>query len=235
MTKIYLITNIDNNPYRVYIGKTKNNRKNDHRKTFKGDWEYHYIDEVNSLNVKDWKPLECYWIEQFKQWGFEVLNNNKGGGGPSYQPQSMKDIISQINTSNQYNLGNKQTEETIDRRFRDINWVETGRKISEAKVGHECYNDEWRNKLKKPKPQGFMDETHRDKIRQSQTGVSKEKTKKPITQLSKDNIIIKEWTSQTEASIALGIKQGDISAVLHNNQKTAGGYKFKFKCIKDGK
>ena len=187
-----------------------------------------YIDEVDSLDIKDWRPLETFWIRYFRFLGFEVLNKNDGGGGPSYQPQSMKDKMSQINAGNQYNLGNKQTDETINRRFKDMNWVETGRKISETKKGNTIFTEEHLLNLKKPKREGFMDETHRDKIRQAQTGISKEKTKKSIIQLSKDDIIIKKWDSQTEASIALGIKQGDISAVLHNRQKTAGGYKFRF-------
>lgn len=53
-----------------------------------------YIDEVNSLSSKDWKPLECYWIEQFKHWGFELMNKNKGGGGCSFMSEETKRKIS---------------------------------------------------------------------------------------------------------------------------------------------
>jgi len=85
MTKIYLVTNCYGDPNKVYIGKTKNSRKHPHTKTYGKCIEYTYIDEVNSLERKYWGPIESYWIEQFRQWGFEVVNHNKkGGGGPEF-------------------------------------------------------------------------------------------------------------------------------------------------------
>lgn len=87
ITYIYLITGIDNSPYKVYIGKTINpqTRKNHHIQRFGYNIEYNIIDEVHSLLGKDWKYLESYWIEQFRQWGFETINKNEGGGGPIYK------------------------------------------------------------------------------------------------------------------------------------------------------
>jgi len=66
----------------AYVGKTKNpgDRKSYHKTRFKG-WEYKELDEVFSFNKVEWKPLESYWIEQFRQWGFTLENKNKGGGG----------------------------------------------------------------------------------------------------------------------------------------------------------
>lgn len=91
MTKIYLVTNCYNDPNKVYVGKTKNSRKNPHTKTYGGNIEYTYIDQVNSLDRKYWKPLESYWIEQFRQWGFEVVNKQKrGGSGTEYQTEESK-------------------------------------------------------------------------------------------------------------------------------------------------
>lgn len=94
-TYIYLITNIDNNPNRVYIGKTinYNSRKYDHFQKYSQNVEISIIDKVNSHFSKDWKPLECYWIEQFKTWGFDVCNRNNGGGGVEFRTQeSIKSI-----------------------------------------------------------------------------------------------------------------------------------------------
>jgi hypothetical protein len=59
-------------------------------------------------------------------------------------------------------------------------------------------------------------------------GKPKIKTQKKIIQLDKNDVILDIWDSVTKAGIALNIKQGDISSVLHNKQKTAGGFKFKF-------
>jgi hypothetical protein len=84
-TKIYLVTNCYGDPNKVYIGKSKNSRKNPHQQTYGKNITYDYIDEVDSLDRKYWGPLETYWIEQFRQWGFEVVNKNKkGGGGPEF-------------------------------------------------------------------------------------------------------------------------------------------------------
>ena len=75
MTYIYLVE-IESN--KVYVGKTKNptKRVSDHRKTYGGHITYTIIDEINSIKKEDWTPLEKYWIEQFRQWGFEILNPN---------------------------------------------------------------------------------------------------------------------------------------------------------------
>lgn len=82
ITQIYLVKNCYNDPNKVYIGKSCGSRKSPHKKTFGTNIVYTYIDSINSLDKKDWKPLESYWIEQFRQWGFEVQNKNEGGGGP---------------------------------------------------------------------------------------------------------------------------------------------------------
>lgn len=52
---------------------------------------------------------------------------------------------------------------------------------------------------------------------------------KPVLQLSKNGVLIKEWPSQNAATKALNIKQGMISAVCNGGRKTCGGYKWKFK------
>jgi len=91
ITKIYLVTNCYEDPNKVYIGKTKNSRKSSHKKTYGENICYDYIDEVESLNQKDWKPLEGFWIQYFKFLGFEVLNKNEdGGNGTSYYSKETK-------------------------------------------------------------------------------------------------------------------------------------------------
>ena len=63
-----------------YIGKTKNpkSREADWKREYDEDLKFFIIDEVDN---NEWKIGECYWIEQFKQWGFNLINQNKGGGG----------------------------------------------------------------------------------------------------------------------------------------------------------
>lgn len=83
MTYIYLVENCYGDPNKVYIGKTKNSRKNNHKRTYGNQIKYTIIDEINSLNNKDWKPIETLWIQIFMSWGFNVLNVRKEGGGGS--------------------------------------------------------------------------------------------------------------------------------------------------------
>jgi hypothetical protein len=94
-TKIYLVTNCYNNPNLVYVGKTTNSREYPHKLKYGEQIEYTIIDEIKSLDVNDWKPLETYWINQFKAWGFEVLNKNEGGGGPVFLSNESKIQMSQ--------------------------------------------------------------------------------------------------------------------------------------------
>ena len=90
VTHIYLVENCYGDPNKVYIGKTKNSRENDHKRKFGKQIIYNFIDQVNSLDKKDWEPLEKYWIQQFKAWGFEIINKNNGGGGSEYCSEETK-------------------------------------------------------------------------------------------------------------------------------------------------
>jgi uncharacterized lipoprotein len=112
MTYIYLVE-IGNN--QVYIGKTKNptKRVSDHRKTYGGHIIYTVIDEINSIKREDWTPLEKYWIEQFRQWGFKIVNPNPNGGGGSSEWTKESKIKQSIILKNRPNtwtteeIGNK--------------------------------------------------------------------------------------------------------------------------------
>jgi len=81
-----------------YIGKTSyiKQRLYAHIKECKSNGKSHKISWIKSLLNKDLRPIieiidevpiseweywECYWIEQFKSWGFNLVNLTKGGGG----------------------------------------------------------------------------------------------------------------------------------------------------------
>lgn len=163
ITKIYLVTNCYGDPNKVYIGKTINDsREGNHRRTYGKQITFDYIDEVNSTSRKYWKPLETYWIEQFRQWGYEVINKNKiGGSGPEFQTSDTKIKISQhpergnkisqaqkgISKPNSKKPKPKEFGENISQN------KERGYKISQTLTGM-------------PKPEGFG-----EKISQSKTGI----------------------------------------------------------------
>jgi hypothetical protein len=153
-TKIYLVTNCYGDPNKVYIGKTKNSRKNNHYQTYGKDIVYTYIDEVDSLDRKHWKPLESYWIEQFRQWGFEVMNKNKGGGGLSFLTEEVKIKIGKGNLGKKKpgvtkHLKGKSRNSMVEETKIKISKALKGKKrpnISESKQGMKLTED-WKYKI----------------------------------------------------------------------------------------
>jgi hypothetical protein len=94
-TYIYILQDPTSNEVR-YVGKSNNplRRYKSHLwdkpkvKTHCNSWikslqskglspVFTIIDEIEG----DWELLEQYWIEQFKQWGFNLTNHTKGGQG----------------------------------------------------------------------------------------------------------------------------------------------------------
>jgi hypothetical protein len=212
MVKIYLITNCFNDSNKVYIGKTKNyigqnknSRKNSHKKTFGKDIIYDYIDEIESSEQKDWEPLETYWIQQFRAWGFEVLNKNKGGGGCDYHKP---EAILKIKTA------------TENREY----LPEWGKKVSIATKGKKKNHPPDRginiSKAKKGKPN--------PKLIESRTGKPHPKKGWPVTQLDKFGNIIKNWDDAPTAGAVLNIAPDLIRTAANGKQKTAGGFKWEW-------
>ena len=100
-------------------------------------------------------------------------------------------------------------------------------KKSKAMKGHSMFTPEWREKIKQANTGREI--TWGKKISKSLLG--REITwdrgvNKPILQYDKNNNFIKEWDSIAEAKRKVG---GDISAALAGNQKTAGGFVWKYK------
>ncbi len=84
MINIYIL---ERNGIPFYVGKANDvvRRKHKHHQTYGNDITLTVIDKV-----EDWKYWEEYWIEQFKTWGFTLLNQNKGGGGPEQYTEEQK-------------------------------------------------------------------------------------------------------------------------------------------------
>lgn len=235
ITKIYLVTNCYGDPNKVYIGKTKNCRFKNHVSKYGYNITYDYIDEIDSLDKNKWEPLETYWIEQFKQWGFDVINiRKKGGSGPITQSEQTKQKISKSK------LGQKYP-------------IEHGIKISKALKGkhHLSYTNVIKLKMKKSKPIGFganhslkmkgksrpdlkdKQQTFKGRISPNKGNTYKHSIKvieskyKPITQYDLEGNFIKEWNSIKEARNTLEIC--NIPLALSGANKTAGKFIWKYK------
>ncbi len=214
-TYIYLITNIDNDPNRVYIGKTINlvSRKYNHIQTFGDQIQINVIDEVKSLESKDWKPLECYWIEQFKTWNFNVCNRNNGGGGAEFRTQeSIKSIRQKLQKPVlQYDLKG--------------NIIKEFNSVKEAKVQFGSFIDTCL-KGKGKKAGGYFWGYKNKNIPQFDASFRKGKT---VNQYNLKGELINTFNSTQEAErLFNNYSKDNIGACCRNTQKTAYGYKWKY-------
>jgi hypothetical protein len=206
MTKIYIL---ERNEVPFYVGKAKDviRRKHKHTQTYGDDIILTVIDEV-----EDWKCWEEYWIEQFKAWGFTLLNQNKGGGGPERYTEEQKQKMK------------KPRKEG------------TGDKISKALKGNHTkyYTKSVRKKIsegnKIPKP--FSDKHIQN------MGIAKRKQATPVLQYDLKDNFIKEWESKGQAAEWVKEQTGKTSNLVSQikdcilgRQKTAFGYKWKYKII----
>lgn len=199
ITKIYLVDNCYGEPDSIYIGKTVGSRKNNHRCVFGKNINYGYIDEVWSLDPKDWIPIESFWINYFRELGYNVLNKNNGGGGPSFHTEETKERISKSNLGHKVSRKTRKkiSKSSIGKTFSE----ESRRKLGLSKIGNtnmlgKHHSKATRKKISKPRRAGtgekiskakkgiIFSEEWKNKISKSKKGYkhseeSKQKMRKP--------------------------------------------------------
>jgi hypothetical protein len=216
ITYIYLVE-IGNN--QVYIGKTKdpNTREGAHHKTFGYQSVFNIIDQVNSLKVEDWKPIETAWIWSFISWGFDVVNKNKnGGGGPSYQTEEANKKRREKALGNKYALGKKQPKEAGIKKSKKL-------KNKSKPQGFGDMMREVRLGVPKPKEMGVKVSKNRNHKKVA------EKQQKPILQFDLNNKLIKEWPSIKHAAEGTNSNASTISKVCRGIFKKTNGFIWQFK------
>lgn len=225
MTKIYLVTNCYGNPNKVYIGKTKNTRKGPHMKTYGSQIIYSYIDEVDSLKRQDWEPLETYWIEQFRQWGFEVVNKRKkGGSGPEYRTEEFKQ-----NLSHPFSIERKNN-------MKQPKPLYFGPLISEILKGRDTsswnekiYTRERNIKVSNSLKGRSLSPSHKTNIGISLKGGTLPSLRKPIEQYTIQGQFIKEWEAGKIAALKLKLNYQGINNCVLGKSKSSGGFIWKYK------
>jgi hypothetical protein len=196
MVKIYFLHNSDGIPF--YVGETSQPlryRLSHHKRKLGIETYIELIEEV-----EDWRFWEMYWIQQFKAWGYKLINKNTGGGGckkgvPKHTLESRNKIGSSKKgkfLSNETKLKQSISNKGISRN-----------KGNRFAKGHTLSLESISNIVKK--------------------------RKRSIYQLDKQDNIIKEWSSIKEASLELKIQSSDINNCCRSKNKTAGGFKFKYK------
>jgi hypothetical protein len=239
MTKIYVVGNCFGCPNKVYIGKTTNSRYNAHKRTFGEYITYTVIDEIDTMEQTYWKPLESYWIEQFRHWGFLVMNKNNGGSGPSYLNEEQK-VNLRVPKKNKENFSYPKTQNFIDSVTgkTKLHPESRNKKISESLKGRKKSDQHRENlskslkgksnvKNKKPKPPGFGENLSR-KLK----GKTREDISKPILQYDLSGNFIQEFSSIINACIILfndASKNPNITKCCQGKTKSAYNYVWKYK------
>jgi hypothetical protein len=163
------------------------------------------IELLDTYDKKDWEWVEQYWISQFKTWGFKLVNLTDGGDGNKNQYFSLETY--------------KKRKETIQRKIKsgEITYKERALKISKALKGKK------------------VSIKTREKLRQINLGKKYsletilKKSKGGVLKLSKNNIIIEEYITLTEAALKNNLSKGNISNACTGRVKTCGGFKWKYK------
>jgi hypothetical protein len=226
----------DNRGIPFYIGKTKNSlekRKKQHQIKLNIDCS---IFELDLVEEKDWKFWECFWIEQLTQWGIDLLNKNKGGGGPKFHTLETRQKMSNTpRPQTSQKLKNKKRPDTSERfKGKKLN-QDTIQKIINKKTNHPSYKDPKRgNKIKNSNKDHYkLDSERNQKIKQKLTNREitwSDKFKIPILQFDKKENFIKEWSSATDAALFLNKKSSAaISECCNKKRKSIYGFIWKYK------
>ena len=227
MTYIYLVSNINNNPQNIYVGKTINYKQRcfGHFNRFGDCINIEIIDQIDSNELEAWKPLECKWINHYKSLGYHLTNINEGGNGPKQHSIETKKKISDSKIGNKYRLGHKLSDESK-------------KKITDSKTGMKY------NSSKKGNEHGNFGKVRSNEVRYNQSERMKNivfdwgknisigkmgKGLKPILQLDLDSNFIQEFPSLKAAAESINKNTGCISAACSGKQKTAFGFIWRYK------
>jgi hypothetical protein len=155
-------------------------------KKYGEDTQLEVLDEVNK---QEWKYWEGFWIQQITQWGFNLINLNKnGGGGCEYMTESTKQKISQTKKGHECYKNPKR-----------------GENISKSRKG--C--DGWMKGKK-------FSEEHKIKLSLSQKG--KPHKPKPYSKYDLNGNLIKTYPNALSASLDMGILYSTFISTLCSNR-----------------
>ena len=204
--KIYYLSQQDRVPF--YVGKTKNllsERVYSHKIKFGFDI---LIEELDIVENEEWEFWEKHYISLFKSWGFELVNQNEGGGGLKFHSNKTKEKIS-------YLWNSKTEEEKIN-----INKKRGLGNINKKKPGSG-----YRNQSK----EDIQKLIQRSPFIKSNWGERKMKSVIMLDKITGE--ILKEFKSVTEAALYINVSQPSLSEALIGKSKTSGGFKWKYKIL----
>ncbi len=230
-TNIYILIDPRNNQVR-YVGKSNNPRerfknhlnKSHNPKSYKTNW----INKLRELNLKpimqiidtvpieDWIFWEMYWISQFKTWGFNLVNHTNGGDGSTFgNSTSFK------KGHKSWNEGTSHTE--ICNNCGKIYKIQPSISYNRKNCSRKCYAEQ----QKLIRNTGNFKE---NSVPWNKGKIGYTTTKgKPVLQFDLNNNFINEFRSCKEAALEINCSGSNIEQVCSGRNKTAKGYKWKYK------
>lgn len=235
-----------------YIGKTNNittrmyghfsektlTKKNNWLKSLKTKGLKPIVEIIDEVREEEWQFWEQHYISLYKSWGFNLLNGDQGGLGAGRLSKETKRKIS-LNSPKQkavlqYDLkGNFLKEwKTIKEASKNVNVSSTS--ISAACRGLQRKSADFLWQYKKNALDVKFLSARKSGWKRCQKEVlnTSKKRMKPILQLTKEGIFIKEWSCAREAESFYDISSGLIvRCCKRKHLKHAGGYAWKYKNI----
>ena len=231
-----------------YIGKTKNiidrirrhigkyylnledNYKNRWIKSELNKGNEILIEEIDLVEEENWKESEKYWIEQFRNWGFNLVNTTEGGDGLVLT----KEIIEKRSkTRIKNNFDRLQKEAFFFNIKKDNNGQWNGERLCSSCNTKVSYHARSFHRILY-----VVREGNKRKYCISCLGMANSSIKtmtrkygKKILQYDINMKLINEFESINSASKFTGINKNSISRCARNLKwsKTAGGFLFKYK------
>jgi group I intron endonuclease len=203
--------------YNISDGSKEGDRKIGHEIAKGGIYNYwvkkygkHIADEKKDIQItKIKKHIETHGSDLINKGRYKIWLDKYGKDIADEKLLQWKLKISEYQ---QYKIENgwKHSEEAIN-------------KIRESSKNRK-HSEETKQKMRKPKPEGFAERLSKSKLGKS-TGPSKKR--KEVLQFELDGTFVKVWESISKVEEILKIY--NVTAVCKGKKETAGGYKWKYK------
>jgi len=188
-----------------------------------GDIKTEIVFETTDIDKLIEKGLELsllYDVVKSKEWANLREEIGDGGDTSKFIDYSNPTFHNPENSKHLNDWLKNVSDDEIKKILRErIEKVDFKKRADKAKKNTDW--DSWRESIKNRKTDySFLNKVH-------------EQSKKPIYQLNLDGEVIDVFSSAVDAANVLNINVGGIGHCLRGRNKTAGGYKWKYKNIED--
>jgi len=249
---IYKITSPSN---KVYIGQTVNlyqrvaNYKGLHTKGQSGIFsslnkygvDNHKLEillqfEEDSYTQEHLDYAECFYMAHYRLMGYKLMNLREGGGSHGKMGEVSRKKMSE-SAKKRYERDGPPKHEVTEETRRKISEAQRGRKQSPETILKRAQalrgrkqNREAVEKTRLANIGKIVKQETRDKIGNANRGMNNGNAR-PVVQLNKTGVYVREWNFIKEASTTLGLIGAHITEICRGSKRrlTTGGFKWMYK------